>query len=90
MKGGFLLYQKEGVFQFEKARSKATGEPTEREGRRKGSYLSIMHLAIGQPMFLEYEKGGVLKTSLVKMIKESKENLEVVTMNTVYTFRKMG
>ncbi|MFS0643803.1 hypothetical protein [Siminovitchia sp. 179-K 8D1 HS] len=80
-----------GVYRYESSRNRETGEPTEREYRRKGHLLTIALLKIDYCMLIEYVDGsGVLRTSAVESIDETDDLLIVTTLNTIYTFERVG
>ncbi|GIN22536.1 hypothetical protein [Siminovitchia fordii] len=79
-----------GVFRYESSRDNETREPTEREARRKGDLISIIHLSIGQRMIIEYKDGsGVLRTSGVENLEQYDDMLIVTTENTRYVFERV-
>lgn len=76
------------VYTIYKIRDKHTNEIHEREVRRQGHKLKIIVLKVGYPMMYEYLEGGFMRTSTVEEIDSSGYELEVTTMNTIYTFKK--
>lgn len=76
------------VYTIYKIRNKTTGEIHERETRRQGHKLKIIALKVGYPMMYEYLEGGFMRTSVVEEINSSDFELEIRTLNTIYTFKK--
>jgi hypothetical protein len=83
------------IYEIERIRNKTTGEPHERESRRKGHRVKLEILKLGKPMFLRYidEEDAILQTSRVEAYNAEYKTasfLTVQTRNTVYMFRKVS
>jgi hypothetical protein len=82
------------IYVIDKIRDKKTGEPHERETRRKGHRVKLERLELGVPMFMRYidEEDALLQTSGVEAYNaeyKTAKHLTVQTKNTVYMFRKV-
>jgi hypothetical protein len=69
-----------------------TGEPTERDARRKGHLIEVIWLRLGEPMLIKYvDEGSILTTSGVwRYGTVNDEHLVVTTKNSIYTFKSEG
>jgi hypothetical protein len=83
------------IYEIEKIRNKTTGEPHEREIRRKGHRVKLEQMELEMPMLLRYvdEEDAILRTSIVEAYNADYKivnHLIVQTKNTVYVFRKVA
>jgi hypothetical protein len=81
------------IFTIEPVRNRADDTHPEREDRRKGHAVRIVHLEHGDAMVLAYIDYGdaLLRTSsVIEAVYTDDGRLRVTTRNTVYTFRKVA
>lgn len=78
------------IYVIESIRNRADGNPHEREARRKGHRVEILHCCVGDSLLFAYRDDGgkVLRTSAVSSVSHGDDDLVVWTRNTVYHFTK--
>jgi hypothetical protein len=79
------------IYTIESIVDRRTGEPTERDARRKGHRIEVIWLSPGEPMLLKYvDEGSILTTSGVWEHHHLPDSLVVKTRNSIYTFKSEG